>query len=91
MLDPHSAAGVHAARLHGAGMRAAPMVSLATAHAAKFPDAIERAIGIRPALPPRLAQLAARPERVTELPADLGLLRRFVRDRVHAPAQERVA
>ena len=36
----------------------APMVSLATAHPAKFPDAIERAIGIRPALPPRLAALA---------------------------------
>ena len=46
MIDPHSAAGVHAARLHGAG--AAPMVSLATAHAAKFPDAIERAIGVSP-------------------------------------------
>ena len=95
MIDPHSAAGVHAARLHasgaGAGRGGSPMVSLATAHAAKFPDAIERAIGIRPALPSRLAQLAARPERVTELPADLGLLRRFVRDRVHAPARERVA
>ena len=51
MIDPHSAAGVHAARLHGAG--AGPTVSLATAHAAKFPDAIERAIGIRPALPPQ--------------------------------------
>ena len=89
MLDPHSAAGVHAARLHDTGTT--PMVSLATAHAAKFPDAIERAIGIRPALPPRLAALAAKPERVTELPADAALLTRFIRDRVHAPQRERVA
>ena len=89
MIDPHSAAGVHAARLHATGK--APMVSLATAHPAKFPDAIERAIGIRPQLPPRLAALAGRPERVTALPADAALLTRFVRDRVHAPARERVA
>ena len=89
MIDPHSAAGVHAARqLAGGG---APVVSLATAHAAKFPDAIERAIGVRPAMPPRLAALAARPERVTELPADAALLTRFIRDRVHAPQRECVA
>ena len=92
MIDPHSAAGVHAARLDGAHRSGqAPTVSLATAHAAKFPDAIERAIGIRPALPPRLAALAGRPERVTALPADAALLTRFVRDRVHAPQRERVA
>ena len=42
-------------------------------------------------MPPRLAGLAARPERVTELPADAALLTRFVRDRVHAPQRERVA
>ena len=67
------------------------MVCLATAHAAKFPDAIERATGLRPALPPRLAQLASKPERVTELPTDAARLARFVRDRVHAPQRERVA
>ena len=89
MIDPHSAAGVHVARRHASP--STPMVCLATAHAAKFPDAIERAIGIRPAMPPRLAQLAARPERVTELPADRAQLTRFVRDRVHAPQRERVA
>ena len=89
MIDPHSAAGVHAAGRHGNGTT--PMVSLATAHAAKFPDAIERAVRIRPALPPRLAALAAKPERVTELPADAALLKRFIRDRVHAPQRERVA
>ena len=89
MIDPHSAAGVHAARQLGGG--GAPVVSLATAHAAKFPDAIERAVGVRPAMPPRLAALAARPERVTELPADAAVLTRFIRDRVHAPQRERVA
>ena len=89
MIDPHSAAGVHAARRLGAG--GAPVVSLATAHAAKFPDAIERAVGVRPAMPPRLAALAAKPERVTELPADAALLTRFIRDRVHAPRRECVA
>ena len=88
-IDPHSAAGVHAARRHVSGTT--PMVSLATAHPAKFPDAIERAIGLRPALPPRLAALAAKPERVTALPADAALLKRFVRDRVHARVRERVA
>ena len=88
-IDPHSAAGVHAARRHVSGTT--PMVSLATAHPAKFPDAIERAIGVRPALPPRLAALASKPERVTALPADAALLTRFVRDRVHARVRERVA
>ena len=89
MIDPHSAAGVHVARQHASP--SAPMVCLATAHPAKFPDAIERAIGVRPAMPPHLATLASKPERVTALPADAALLKRFVRDRVHAPQRERVA
>ena len=45
----------------------------------------------QPAMPPRLAALAAKPERVTELPVDAALLTRFIRDRVHAPQRERVA
>ena len=89
MIDPHSAAGVHAARRLRSG--GAPVVSLATAHAAKFPDAIERAIGVRPAMPPRLAALGARPERVAELPADAALLTHFIRERVTAPRRECVA
>ena len=89
LIDPHSAAGIHAARLHATP--SAPMICLATAHPAKFPDAIERAIGIRPAMPPRLAALAQKPERMTELPVDVDLLTRFIRDRVHAPQRERVA
>jgi threonine synthase len=46
------------------------MVVLGTAHAAKFPDAVEAACGVRPALPEWLADLDRRPERVTALPAD---------------------
>jgi threonine synthase len=47
---------------------------LATAHPAKFPDAVEQAIGIRPALPARLADLYERPERCETLPNDLRAL-----------------
>jgi threonine synthase len=68
LLDPHTAVAVAAARQHGEVPE--PMVVLATAHPAKFPDAVERATGVRPALPPRLADLLDRPERLVELPAD---------------------
>ena len=89
MIDPHSAAGVHAARVHGPA--AAPVIGLATAHAAKFPAAVERAIGIRPALPPRLGDLMRRPELLTELPNDVARLKRFIRERAGAGAREHVA
>jgi threonine synthase len=49
------------------------------AHPAKFPDAVERATGVRPALPPRLADLHQRPERLTVLPNDLAQVRDYVR------------
>ena len=57
---------------------AVPMVVLSTAHAAKFPDAVEAACGIRPALPQWLADLADRPERVTALPAEQSAVEQFV-------------
>jgi threonine synthase len=81
MLDPHSAVGVAAARAHrGKGGNAeTPMVALATAHPAKFPDAIERAIGLRPELPPRLADLMTRPERLVTLPNELKAVEDYVR------------
>ena len=59
-----------------------PVVTLATAHPAKFPDAVERAIGLRPALPPQLADLLQRPERAAALPNDIEKLKTFVRDHV---------
>ena len=54
VVCPHTAVGLHAARVRR-GDPAVPMVVLATAHPAKFPDAVEAACGVRPALPPRLA------------------------------------
>ncbi|MCR9256992.1 MAG: threonine synthase [Alphaproteobacteria bacterium] len=71
ILDPHSAIAVETAeRLrHLAGT--SPVVALACAHPAKFPDAVERAVGLRPALPGRLADLLDRAERQTSLPNDL--------------------
>jgi len=77
VLDPHSAVGLAAARACR-GDPAVPMVTLATAHPAKFPDAVERAVGFRPALPPRLADLHDRPERMTVVPADEAQLKSFV-------------
>ncbi len=78
IIDPHSAIGVEAAlALHEAGD--GPLVCLATAHPAKFPDAVEKAVGQRPALPPRLADLYEREEAVTVVPNDLEQVQDFVR------------
>ena len=75
LICPHTACGVKVAGEH---MGAVPMITLATAHPAKFPDAVEAATGIRPALPPRMADLFDRPERVTRLANDLAALQAFV-------------
>jgi len=80
-VDPHTAVGLEAVRLAG-GELAAPVVALATAHPAKFPDAVARATGERPLLPPRLADLYERPERVATLPNDLRAVQDFIRGRV---------
>jgi threonine synthase len=70
VVCPHTAVGIHAAARRR-GDPSVPMVVLATAHPAKFPDAVEAACGIRPALPPRLAGLMTGPERITRVPNDL--------------------
>jgi threonine synthase len=79
-IDPHSAVGLAASRRVQLDPHL-PLVSLACAHPAKFPDAVERATGERPELPPHLADLFDRPERTTILPNDLATVRSFV-DRV---------
>ena len=80
LIDPHTAVAVAAARAEIAQERgAAPMVALATAHPAKFPDAVARATGIRPALPPALAEIMEKREHITILPNDAGAVARFVR------------
>ncbi len=68
-IDPHTAVGVAVAEKENRDP-SVPMVVLGTAHAAKFPDAVEAACGVRPALPEWLADLDRRPERVSALPAD---------------------
>jgi threonine synthase len=80
LIDPHTAVGVAAARAAMAeDGESTPMVALATAHPAKFPDAVERATGIRPAMPPALAAIIDKPERFTVLPNDVAAVARYVR------------
>jgi threonine synthase len=55
-----------------------PMIVLGTAHPAKFPEAIESACGVRPALPDWLSDLPERPERVTTMPADQSAVEQFI-------------
>jgi threonine synthase len=77
LADPHTAIGVAAANaLSEPGV---PTVAMATAHPAKFPDAMRRATGQAPALPPHLADLFDREERFTVLPNDLGAVQAAVR------------
>jgi threonine synthase len=77
LLDPHSACGVVAAH-KAAALDGVPCVALATAHPAKFPDAMEAIAGRRPSLPPRLASLTTAPERFTVLPNDLAAIENFI-------------
>jgi threonine synthase len=80
LIDPHTAVAVAAARAEiAADDRSAPMVALACAHPAKFPEAVERATGIRPSLPPALGDLFERPERLVVLPNDTGRVTQFIR------------
>ena len=79
ILCPHGAVGVAVARRHlEPGV---PMVTLATAHPAKFPDAVERAVGIRPPLPPHMADLFDLPERVTRVENDVAAIRSLILER----------
>ena len=87
LLDPHTAVG-HAAAMqeiahegHEFGGSALPTVVLATAHPAKFPDAVERATGVRPPLPDFLADLYEREEKYEVLENELAKVQEFVRER----------
>jgi threonine synthase len=80
VIDPHSAIGLAAAQ--DAALPAdVPVVTLATAHPAKFPDAVEAATGHRPLLPPRLADLFGKEERYVTLPATFGDVTRYIAQR----------
>ncbi len=76
-VDPHTAVGIAVAEKEQRDPTV-PMVVLSTAHAAKFPDAVETACGVRPSLPEWFSDLDTRPERVTVLPADQSAVERFV-------------
>ena len=80
LVDPHSAVGLAAGR-HVRGASEEPWVHLATAHPAKFPDAVERATGERPPLPPHRAGLLTRPERYDVLGNDLAAVQAYIAGR----------
>ena len=77
IIDPHSAIGLAAARATDIDP-AIPVVTLATAHPAKFRDAVERATGSRPALPARVGDLFDREESCTQLPGEYDAVRDYV-------------
>ena len=80
IIDPHTAIGLAAAR--AAGLPAdVPIVTLATAHPAKFSDAVERVTGVRPALPTRVGNLFDRAERYDTLPATKEAVAAYVAER----------
>ena len=77
VVDPHTAVGLGAAALLHQDP-SIPLVCVSTAHPSKFPDAVEDAIGLRPPLPPALADLFEREERCVSLPADLAAVEAHV-------------
>ena len=81
LLCPHSAVGVHVAQNH---LGTTPMITLATAHPAKFPAAVEAASGMHPPLPARMADLFEREEVVTHVKGELPAIQKIIRDRISA-------
>ena len=79
LIDPHTAVGLAAAKA-GRDPKV-PMVAIATAHPAKFPEAVLRATGEMPELPPHLADLMKRRERFETLPAELAAIKEFIEGR----------
>ena len=79
LIDPHTAVAVAAARAEaGLSNGSAPMIALACAHPAKFPDVVERATGLHPVLPACFNDILDRRERLVVLPNDLGTVTRFI-------------
>jgi threonine synthase len=84
LLDPHTAVGVHVAETR---MSVTPMITLGTAHPAKFPDAVKKACGLSPSLPPSHADLMQKHETMDRLPNDLGAVEEYVLARSRAVTQ----
>ncbi|MBB1490420.1 threonine synthase [Paracoccus sp. MC1854] len=79
VVCPHTAVGIRVADDHR--KPGVPMITLATAHPAKFPDAVEQAVGIRPPLPPHMGRLFDLPERVTRVENDNEALKSLILER----------
>jgi threonine synthase len=86
LADPHTAIGVAAARVCAARQPRIPVIAMATAHPAKFPDAMQQAIGLRPPLPGRLADLYEREEVFATAPNELAAVEALVRASTHRNA-----
>ncbi len=79
LIDPHTAVGrAGAIRLRGEGALNGKIVTLSTAHPAKFPDAVEQATGRSPALPQAYADLFDRPEQMDHAPADPQVIKEII-------------
>ena len=78
LIDPHTAVGVYAARMKNEDIKI-PMVSLSTAHPAKFPEAVKDVTGIHPELPQHMADLFEREEKFDVLPNDMEILKTYIR------------
>ena len=85
LIDPHTAIGIHAARASGID-KSIPIVTLATAHPAKFPEAVERCTGHRPGLPERVGDLFERDERYDELAGEYDAVAAYVAERASPKA-----
>jgi len=79
LIDPHTAVGMAAARRCSLASAAVPIAVLATAHAAKFPEAVEAATGVAPSAPAGAQALVGRPESFDVLAADLDAVKAYVR------------
>jgi threonine synthase len=86
IIDPHSAVGVHAARKALEASPATPVIALATAHPAKFPDAVEAATGVRPALPDHVSDLMERKEAIVVLPDNARTVADYMRQTARVSA-----
>ena len=82
VIDPHTAVGLSGALKHQNAQT--PIINLACAHPAKFPDAVEKAIGIRPALPDHLSDLLEREEKLISMPNALETVQNFIKDHTKA-------
>jgi len=80
LVDPHTAVGLAAAARIGPAARTTPLVALATAHPAKFPETVKAATGVAPDRPHNVIGLAGRAERFETIAADVGAAKAFVRE-----------